>query len=112
MWAEPVPDPTGWWEMTRSAVSAAAGAACAVILAAPARGAPVDQIWAGGFAHDVTHLGGDMESGSQDFLLEIDSRRPRLLRPLGAPRVGLAVAVNSAGKSSFASLSLVWDRRL
>lgn len=93
-------------------VAALAAAGFAALVAAPAAAAGLDQIWIGGLAHDVVHQGGDMESGTQDVSLELDSRRPSILRPLGAPRVGLALAANSAGHSSLASLSLVWDRRL
>ena len=95
----------------RPAVFTAAAAGLS-LLAPPARAGPFAQVWVGGLAHDVTHLGGGGEGGLGDVLLEVDTARPALLRPLGTPRIGLTLAANAAGRSDLASLGLVWDRRL
>jgi hypothetical protein len=88
---------------------------CAVALAtspAAARAGVIDEIWAGGLAHDLNDFDHGKESDSGDVQIEVDTARPAALRPLGAPRVNLVLAVNSAGHSDLASAGLTWDHRI
>lgn len=84
---------------------------CLALFATPASAGIVDQVWIGGFAHDVNDIGA-VEGGTWDATIELDSGRPQLLRPIGAPRVNLVAALNTAGKTSLYSVGLTWDRRL
>lgn len=89
--------------------------AATLVLAWPLNAAwagPIDEVSVGGYMHDVTNLGGGVESNLQDVQIELDSARPSLLRPLGAPRVNVTVAFNGARKSDMASAGLVWDHRV
>jgi lipid A 3-O-deacylase len=99
--------------------SAASGRLCAIgclalaLVPPPARAEGlVDQVWIGGFAHDIVHVGGGRESGSTDFQVEADSQRPALLRGIGAPRLNATFSANSAGQTNFGSVGLTWDRGL
>lgn len=87
--------------------------ALALALAASrAHAGPIDEIWIGVLAHDVSDIGRGKESGTADLLVELDSKPPSGLRFLGAPRLNAAVSLNSAGRSDLASVGLVWDPRL
>lgn len=79
-----------------------------------ARAGVLDEIWVGGFAHDVSDIGHDngKESGTEDTILEADTARPGVLRILGAPRIGLSLGLNSAGLTNSGAVSLVWDHHL
>jgi len=72
----------------------------------------LDEVWVGGFAHDVSDLGKGRESGTGDAIMEIDTGRPDALRFLGAPRIGLTMGLNSSGLSNAGAVSLVWDHHL
>jgi hypothetical protein len=72
----------------------------------------LDEVWVGGFAHDISDLGGGKESGTWDVSLEADSVKPRALRFLGAPRVNAFLMLNSRGLSNFGAAGLTWDHRL
>lgn len=69
----------------------------------------LDEVWIGGFSHDVSDLGQGKESNTEDVMVEVDSGQPQALRFLGAPRIGLSMALNSAGLTNFGGLGLVWD---
>lgn len=87
--------------------------ACALALGAGrANAGPIDEVWVGVLAHDVADLGRGKESGTEDVLIELDSRSPSALRVVGSPRINVAVSLNSAGHSNLASAGLVWDHRL
>jgi hypothetical protein len=89
---------------------AGAAAGCAAgLAAAPALAQDFHQVWLGGLAHNVA---GGAESGTADVLLEVETAKPRALRPIGAPRLSLSLAANPEGHSNLASFGLVWDRRL
>jgi lipid A 3-O-deacylase len=99
--------------------TAAPGQLCAIgwlVLALtppPARAAGVvDEVWVGGFAHDIVHGGGGGESGSADFQIEVDSPQPAVLRGIGAPRLNATFSANSAGQTNFGSVGFTWDRGL
>jgi hypothetical protein len=77
-----------------------------------ANAGPIDEVWVGGFAHNVSRVGDGAESGTEDVILEIDTGRPKLLRFLGAPRVNAVIELNSAGRTNLGSLGLVWDHRI
>jgi lipid A 3-O-deacylase len=82
-------------------------------MAEPARaGDLVDEVWVGGFAHDIVHVGDGRESGSTDFQIEVDSPQPAVLRGIGAPRLNATFSANSGGKTNFGSVGLTWDRAL
>ncbi|HEY2658155.1 MAG TPA: acyloxyacyl hydrolase [Caulobacteraceae bacterium] len=72
----------------------------------------LDQIWVGGYAHDVSDLRHGKESGTGDVQVEIDSARPAWLRFMGAPRLNAALSLNSAGLTNFGSAGLTWNHRL
>jgi hypothetical protein len=72
----------------------------------------LDEVWVGGFSHDISDIGAGKESGDVDVEIEADSVRPRLLRPLGAPRITAVMMLDSAGVSSFAALGLTWNHTL
>ncbi len=72
----------------------------------------VDEISVGGFAHDFNDIGHGKESGSADIQVEVDTTRPPILRLIGAPRVNVFAAVNTAGGVDSAGAGLVWDHRL
>jgi lipid A 3-O-deacylase len=83
------------------------------LTAPPAQaGGLVDELWVGGFAHDIVHVGGGQESGSTDFQIEVDSPQPAVLRSIGAPRLNATFSANSGGKTNFGSVGLTWDRGL
>ncbi len=84
------------------------------MIAAPhrAQAGVLDEVWAGGFAHDVSDLDHGKESGSGDVQIEVDSVRPGFLRILGAPRLNATLSLNSAGLTNFGSVGLTWDHRL
>jgi Lipid A 3-O-deacylase (PagL) len=94
-------------------------ASCAASLAAlictvssPARAEIVDQVWIGGYAHDITDWGLRKEGNTADVQLEVDTAQPDILRFLGAPHLNATLALNTAGKTDFGSVGLAWDRRL
>jgi hypothetical protein len=89
------------------------GAAALIGLLAPAAKAHViDEIWLGGYAHDIADAGHGKESNTEDIQLEVDTVQPKVLRFLGAPRLAATVALNSADRTNFAAVSLAWDHRL
>jgi lipid A 3-O-deacylase len=77
-----------------------------------ARAGVLDEVWVGGFAHDVSDIGHGKESGSEDVQLEVDSGAPSILRFLGAPRLNAALTLNSAGLTNFGAVGLTWSHRL
>ncbi len=81
---------------------------------AQAQSGPIDQVWVGAFAHDVSNIGAHdpKESGTEDALVEVDTARPSLLRVIGAPRIGISALFNSEGLTNSAAVSLVWDHHL
>jgi hypothetical protein len=100
--------------LARNALRLSAALALAFSVAAwapPCRAGPVDKVWVGGFAHSVGRSHG-WESGTQDYVVELNTARQRALHGVGSPRLGFAVSLNSAGHSNMASAGLVWDRRL
>jgi hypothetical protein len=81
-------------------------------LAQSARAEIVDDVWVGGYAHDISDLGHGKESNTQDVQLEVDTAQPSVLRFLGAPHLNAVVSLNSAGRTDFAAAGLAWDHRL
>ena len=103
---------SAWEDMRRLSLTLTLGGAiAAVAFATSSHAGAIDQVWVGAFAHSVTHSN-RLEGGTQDIFFEVDTARPRALRALGAPRVGIAIAANTAGHSDLASLGLVWDHQL
>jgi len=93
--------------------SGVAGLAAALSLfSAPARAGIIDQVWIGGYAHDISDLGNGKESNTADIQLEVDTGQPRFLRFLGAPHFNATLALNTAGETDFGSVGLAWDHRL
>jgi len=94
-------------------VSGAAGLAALICGASsPARAEIIDQVWIGGYAHDISDLGAGKESNTADVQLEVDTAQPQLLRLIGAPHLNLTLALNTAGKTDFGAVGLAWDHRL
>lgn len=94
---------------TRTAVAAVA---LVGVWSAQARAEIVDQVWIGGYAHDITDWGLKKEGNTADVQLEVDTAQPQVLRFLGAPHLNATLALNTAGKTDFGSVGLAWDRRL
>jgi hypothetical protein len=93
-----------------------AGMLCAFL---PAIGAPgsahaaiIDALQVGVMDHDISEQHGGKESGTADVQFELDTTRPRALRFLGAPRLNLVLALNTANETSFAAAGFTWDHRL
>jgi hypothetical protein len=101
-----------------TSIRAAVGVALSLVtmvLAPAAKAGVIDEVWAGGYAHDISdidHRDHQKESNTQDIQLEVDTVQPRLLRFLGAPHLNAIVSLNTAGESQMASVGLAWDRRL
>jgi lipid A 3-O-deacylase len=95
----------------RTAIALVAALGLALV-ATRANAGPIDEVWVGGFAHDVTNAGQGVESNTQDVVIEVDTKRPSVLRFLGAPRLNAVIALNSAGETNFGSVGLVWDHRI
>jgi len=98
--------------MVRSVLAFGAAVAALAFSASPAAAEIVDQVWIGGYAHDISDLGLGKESNTTDIQLEVDSAQPQVLRFLGAPHLNATLALNTAGKTDFGSVGLAWDRRL
>jgi Lipid A 3-O-deacylase (PagL) len=93
--------------------SRAAGlAALTCTVSSPVRAEIIDQVWIGGYAHDITDWGMRKEGNTADVQLEVDTAQPNVLRFLGAPHLNATLALNTAGKTDFGSVGLAWDRRL
>jgi len=92
-----------------------AGAIAAALVgfcSSPAQAGVIDQVWIGGYAHDISDIGNGKESDTADVQLEVDTSQPQLLRFLGAPHLNATLALNTAGKTDFAAVGLAWDHRL
>jgi hypothetical protein len=100
------------WMRARFKLGLLACASAAVALPLAAKADIVDEVSAGGFAHDLSDLGHGKESGTADIQLEVDTTRPPILRILGAPRVNAFVSVNSGGRTDSGGAGLVWDHQL
>jgi len=100
--------------MSKFGLASGAAAFAALICAAssPARAEIIDQVWIGGYAHDISDLGLGKESNTADVQFEVDTAQPQLLRFLGAPHLNATLALNTAGKTDFGSVGLAWDHRL
>jgi hypothetical protein len=98
--------------MSASGALAFAAALCAAGAASVARAGVIDEVWIGGYSHDVSDIGHGKESNTEDVQLEVDTGQPQILRFLGAPHLNAVVAVNSARESDFAAVGLAWDHRL
>jgi hypothetical protein len=94
------------------ASSAVGLAALLCAASSPARAEIFDQVWIGGYAHDISDWGLGKESNTADVQLEVDTAQPQFLRFLGAPHLNATLALNTAGKTDFGSVGLAWDHRL
>ena len=77
---------------------------------APAQHPPggiIDEVKAGGLAHDVTFLGRHVESGA-DVNLEMLFTSPDLLSVIGSPRPHIGADINTDGNTSDGYFGLTW----
>jgi len=76
----------------------------------PVNNAPgriIDEVKAGGLAHDVTFLGRHVESGA-DVNLEMLFTSPDLLAIIGSPRPHIGADINTSGNTSDGYFGLTW----
>jgi hypothetical protein len=99
----------------RAAVRPATVLGLALVLAGPSRALAagvLDQVWLGGFIHDVNDLGNGKESNAADIEVEVDTVQPHALRVLGAPHIAATLALDTRGRTNFGGVGLMWDHRL
>jgi len=100
---------------TRPALTRLLGALLAAALigaAAPAAAdGLLDEVWAGGYAHDFADSQ-HKETGTAEIEFEADTVQPRFLHFIGWPHIALTAAFNTGGDTSFGGVALVWQRRL
>lgn len=80
--------------------------------ATTAQAGVVDEVRIGALAHDYNDINHGKESGSADILLEVDSKRPQILRVIGAPRLNAVASFNTDGLTNYVAAGLTWDHRL
>ena len=67
----------------------------------------IDEVKAGGLAHDVTFLGRHVESGA-DVNIEMLFTPPDLLAVIGSPRPHIGADINTSGNTSDGYFGLTW----
>jgi hypothetical protein len=89
---------------------AAFAAALGGLLWAPiAHAGVVDEVSVGWYAHDFVNITDGVESNLQDVQFELDTKRPPILRFIGAPRLSFVATVNGPGKTDVFAAGVKWD---